>query len=78
MAKTKTIKIVAIDPNKFDRIDVPRTGRVDPSKLDINSDFDAEISNMSYDDLNYKLKFETTELSQREKIKARMKELKKK
>jgi hypothetical protein len=78
MAKTKTIKIAAIDPNKFERIDVPQTGRVDPSKLNLTSSFDDEIANLSYEDFEYKLKFETTDATQRDKIKLRMKELKNK
>jgi hypothetical protein len=77
MAKTKTIKIAAVDPNKFERIDVPQTGRVDPSKLNLSNSFDDEIANLSYEDLEYKLKFETTDATQRDKIKQRMKELKK-
>ncbi|MDR0739578.1 MAG: hypothetical protein LBF00_01680 [Mycoplasmataceae bacterium] len=76
MAKTKTIKIAAIDPDKFERIDVPKTARVDLDKINLSSNFADEIANMSYDDLEYMLRFEVTDPDKINKIKARMKELK--
>ncbi|MDR1235060.1 MAG: hypothetical protein LBJ97_03210 [Mycoplasmataceae bacterium] len=78
MGKTKTIKIAAIDPDEFERIDVPKTARIDPNQLNLSANFDDEIVNKSYADLEYMLRFEVTDKEKISKIKARMKELKRK
>jgi hypothetical protein len=78
MAKTKTIKIAAIDPDKFERIDVPKTARVDLNQINLTTNFDDEIANKTYSELEYMLRFEVTDPNKIAKIKTRMKELKKK
>jgi hypothetical protein len=78
MGKTKTIKIAAIDPDKFERIDVPKTARIDPSQISLSTNFEDEIAHKTYSELEYMLRFEVTDASKITKIKARMKELKRK
>jgi hypothetical protein len=78
MAKTKTIKIAAIDPDKFERIDVPKTARVDLSQINLTTNFEEQIAHKNYNELEYMLRFEVTDADKVAKIKARMKELKKK
>ncbi|MDR0675403.1 MAG: hypothetical protein LBF36_04040 [Mycoplasmataceae bacterium] len=78
MAKTKTIKIAAIDPDKFERIDVPKTARVNLSQINLKTNFEDEIINKTYSELEYMLRFEVTDPIKIAKLKARMKELKKK
>ncbi|MDR1991682.1 MAG: hypothetical protein LBP70_03075 [Mycoplasmataceae bacterium] len=78
MAKTRTIKIAAIDPDKFERIDVPKTKRVDPTKINLTADFKSEIAHKSINELEYMLRFEVTDHEKINQIKERIKELKKK
>jgi hypothetical protein len=78
MGKTKTIKIAAIDPDKFERIDVPKTARIDLNQISLSANFDDEIAKKTYSELEYMLRFEVTDPIKVSKLKARMKELKKK
>jgi hypothetical protein len=78
MAKTKTIKIAAIDPDKFERIDVPKTARIDLGHVSLATNFEQQIASKTYSELEYMLRFEVTDADKIAKIKARMKELKKK
>jgi hypothetical protein len=78
MGKTKTIKIAAIDPDKFERIDVPKTARIDPSQINLATNFDDEIATKTSNELEYMLRFEVTDPVKINKLKARIKALKKK
>lgn len=71
MAKTKTIKVAAIDPDEFERIKVEETKVVDISSLgDLSSSsVDEELSKLSKKELKYRLKYEETDPIIIEKIK---------
>jgi hypothetical protein len=76
MAKTKTTKIAAIDPDKFERIDVPKTARIDLDRVSLANNFEEEIAHKNYRELDYMLRFEVTDSDKKAIIKARMKALK--
>jgi DNA-directed RNA polymerase subunit F len=76
--KTKSVKVEAVDPTNFERIKVENTKVVDLSSLgDLSSkSIDEELSKLSKNELEYRLKFEETNPDTISKIKKLLKSLK--